>query len=132
MADITVTIPAAPKQAIQQVLREVTYVVGPECKTIALSVESTGPVQLRAAVDAQCSVEVVEVLANGRRSQPVGITFTPYSRVEAVSADPSGFVVQVAVVEESAAGDNPVPEVPTEVPVAPPTVAPPERFHPKL
>ena len=96
-ATIEITLPPAPAQSIEQAKRIVTIAGSSNDGSHDVAIGVAAPILINAALDAQVSVSVAEVLANGRQSPPCTVSFTPYERIEAIAADPAGFVVKVCV-----------------------------------
>ena len=95
VATVEITLPPAPSQSIEQAKRIVTIAGSSNDGSQDVAIGVAAPILINAALDAQVSVCVAEVLANGRQSPPCTVSFTPYERIEAVAADPAGFVVRV-------------------------------------
>jgi len=98
---IEITLPAAPQQAHQHVKRVVVVTLGgvPQPPVdVEPGTREVAAFQVDAAAVTQIGVSVVEVLANGKQSAPAAITFNPADHVEALAADPAGFVFRVTPV----------------------------------
>ena len=95
-ANLEITLPVPPVQAIPQANRVVVVAGSKADDTHTLDAASRGPIAIQvASIDAKVTVSVAEVLSNGRKSAPCEISFTALEHVEAVSADPTGFAVKV-------------------------------------
>jgi hypothetical protein len=114
VATVEVTLPPPPAQQIPQAGRIVTVKGSLADSSTTIDVSTTAPVQVKYALDAQGTVEVVEKLANGRESSACVIQVVPFNAVEAVAADPSQAKVSVENVEN-------VPDPPA-TPAAPPNL----------
>jgi hypothetical protein len=99
-ATLAITLPAAPRQAIQQTKRIFVVSGSAADGSQDVAVDSTGPLTIKAGVGANVTVSVSEVLANGRQSAPATMEFVPSDHVEPVAADPAGFAVQVVLVDD--------------------------------
>lgn len=113
VAQITVTLPAAPAQTVPQKERALD-VQGATGSPSTLPVDGTS-IQIEAALDGTVTVSVREVPSRGRVSEPCTKEFVPADYVQANSADPAGFAVAVTGIKEV---PEVAPEVPAVVPVA--------------
>jgi len=119
VATLNITLPAAPPQSIKQDRRDVVITGSLADGIQAVQVSSTGPITIKAAIDSRVTVGTVEVLVNGKQSQPAALSFAPSDYVEAVGADPAGYAVKLVSVEE-------VPDAPqaqSQAESAPPNAA---------
>lgn len=94
-ASIIIHLPAAPAQKIPQSSRTISVEGSAEPVPTTLQ---TGDTLIKFDVsDASATVKasVSEVLSNGKVSTPCTLEFTPWDAIEAVSADPAGFRVEV-------------------------------------
>ena len=98
-ANLEITLPVPPVQAIPAASRVVVVTGSKADDTHAIDPASRGPIAIQvAALDTKVTVSVAEVLSNGRKSAPCEIAFTAIEHVDAVSADPAGFAVKVIAI----------------------------------
>ena len=108
LSTLEVTLPPAASQFIEHAKRVITiHGSAGQDGSQDVAVSYTGPLTVKAATDAQVTIGVSEVLANGKTHAPVTITVTPHSLIEPIAPDAAGFSVKVVGVEPVAAPQPP-------------------------
>lgn len=118
VATISAGLPALPNQILPQACRRVTIkgCIATDNGTRDVEITSNAPLIVHADAAAEVTLEVQEVLVNGRVSEPCRITFCPTDRVQAKAADPSGWTVEVLQIEPGPSATGVVPGEGTPTP----------------
>ena len=109
LANLEVTLPPAVVQHVPHAKRVVTISGSQADGSQDVAISFAGPIQVRAAVDAEVTIGIQEVLSNGKTHTPVVIKFTPAALVEPIPPDAGQFVVKLISIE-----DGPEPAAPPE------------------
>ena len=102
VAAVKVTLPKAPTQVTEQVHRIVSILGTLDSDgSQTVAVESIGPLTIKVGLNSTVTVSVVEIPKRGKQSSPAAITFTPADLVEAKSADPAGFTIEIVSIVDA-------------------------------